>query len=474
MNRQRTTRRWFHGSAIALLLLSAGAASGGEGFGIMRKRANLARIHPPQVNISGSSISVKASGQGNKYSMAADRLQSLLESELLGSDPSLRLESKGAAVAIDVSILQSDYSEKWEEKTGMRNVQTGNDEKGRPVFQARQMTIRFKVVKHLFSVSFKVRDTKRGANLAADTIRKNFQADYEDGNGAPDAMSIEESDIAAVVEDLTRRLTPTREIIGVLVPRGSLDQTVPFAEAGMWSKYLEMLEKAPKIANPVHDSYRQYAMGIAYEALGYGADDLDTALKYLEQASVLYNAAAEANPKETYFILNSKSQPSLFGRARTAAAVVLPGMVNKPIENKEVSSTLLAPLARVQSALVQYQKMKELRESGGGGLQARLGGSSGGGSAGVSGAKDLGGGAAAVSADTLTNEGVVDMLRAGLPESVILTSINSAKKTAFDVTPKGLIQLAEAKASTALLERVQAVAAKKSTSSAAPKKKKSS
>ncbi|MEO8378048.1 MAG: hypothetical protein ABI779_00145 [Acidobacteriota bacterium] len=464
----RIVRRWVQLGAVGAVLLAAEVALGGEGFGMLRKRANLARIHPPQVNIGSSTIFVKTNSQANKYATAAERMQNLLESELLGSDPTLRLESRNPEVAIDVTILQSDYSEKWEEKTGMRNVQTGNDEKGRPVFQARQMQIRFKVVKHLFSVSFKVRDTKKGATLAADTIRKNFQAEYEDGNGAPEAASIEESDVAAVVDDLTRRLTPTREIIGVLVPRGSLDNAVPFAEAGMWSKYLEMLEKAPKIVNPVQDSYRQYALGIAYEALGYGADDLDTALKYLEQASAYYNGAAEANPKETYFILNSKSQPSLFGRARSAAATVLPGVVTKPVDTKEVSSTLLAPLARVQSALVQYQKMKELA-SAAPTLQARAPARNGG-SAG--GSKDLD---AAPATDALTNEGVVDMLRAGLPESVILTSINSAKKTAFDVSPRGLIQLSEARASTALLERIQAVAGKKSSaSSSKPKSKKSS
>jgi hypothetical protein len=454
-------------SPVWLLLLVTGAAQAGEGFGMMRKRVNLTRIHPPQVRISGSRLAVKTTSQSNKYATAAERLQSLVETQLLGSDPTLRLDSRNADVTIDVTILQSDYSEKWEEKQAMRNVQTGNDEKGRPTFQARQLTVRFKVVKHLFSVSFKVRDAKKGGTLAADTIRKNFQADYEDGNGAPEAAVIEESDIVAVADDLTSRLTPTREIIGILVPRGSLDQIVPFAEAGMWSKYLEMLEKAPKNQNPVQDSYRQYALGVAYEALGYGADDLDTSIKYLEQAATFYNGAAEANPKETYFILNSKSQPSLFSRARSTAAAVLPGVVNKPVESKEISATLLSPLARVQSALVQYQKMKEHQE-GGSTLQA----SSGGGRATPSGAKELD---VKPPADALTNDGIVDMLRAGLPESVIMTSINSAPSTAFDVSPKGLIQLSEAKASTKLLEHIQAVAAKKSTSGATkPKAKKSS
>jgi hypothetical protein len=465
---RRSLKQWVRFGAFALLLLPLCSAAAGEGFGMLRKRANLARVHPPQVRISGSKIAVRASSQGKKYTSAAERIQSLLESELLGSDPTLRLEPNKADITIDVSVLQNDYSESWEEKTGMKNVQTGNDEKGRPVFQARQMTIRFKVVKHLFSVAFKVHDDRGNRNLAADTIRKNFRQDYEDGNGAPDQASLEETNVVGVVNELTRRLTPTREIIGVLLPRGSYDDYVPFGEAGMWSKYLEALEKLPKKPNPAHESYHQYGMGIAYEALGYGAEDLDTALKYLEQASVLYNAAAEANPKEEYFIINSKSQPSFLGRARAAAANVIPGVASQSrTEDSEVSSTLLAPLARVQSALVQYQKMKELAEGGGNAPSpTRM----------ASGAKDLasnnGGAGGGEDDGTLTNDGVVDMLRAGLPDSVIFTSIDSAAQTAFDVSPKGLIQLSEARASTKLLERIQAVAAKKK-SAAKPKKKSS-
>jgi len=464
MNDYRRTKQLL-GLTSALLLLAT-AAQAGEGFGMLRKRANLARIHPPQVRIGGSRISVKTSSQGKKYSSAAERMESLLESELLGSDPTLRLDSNNADVAIDVNILQDDYSESWENRTEMRNVQTGNDEKGRPVFQARQMSVRYKVVKHLFSVSFKVLDSKKKDTLAADTIRKNFKEDFEEGNGAPDAAALEEANVVGVVNDLTRRLTPTKEIIGVLVPRGSLDNAVPFAEAGMWSKYLEAVEKIAAMPNPVNESYRQYAMGIAYEALGYGAEDLDTALKYLEQAATLYNSAAEANPKEQYFILNSKSQPSLFGRARTVVSNVLPGTLSQKVadEKAEISSTLLAPLARVQSALVQYQKMKELNEgvrpppskvaslSGAKGLDT-IGGDSG--------------------EPPLTNDGIVEMLEAGVPESVIVTAISAAHRTAFDVSPKGLVALSQAKASTKLLERIQAEAAKKSGSkpSASTKKK---
>jgi hypothetical protein len=459
--KQSALRRLLQMLVMTALLFNAAAASAGEGFGVLRKRANLARMHPPQVRIGGSRISVRVNSQNKKDDSAAARLQSLLESELLGSDTTLRIDPK-PDVTIDVSVLQSEYSEKWENRTGMRSVQTGTDAKGKPVYQLRETTLRFKVVSRIFSVSFKVNDAKRGKTLAADTIKRTYKNDFEDGNGAPDATALEDADVTGVVNDLTRRLTPTREVIGVLIPRGSLDHVVAFAEAGMWSKYLEAVEKVAAKKNPVDESYRQYAMGIAYEAMGYGADDLDTALKYLEQASTLYNAAAEANPRETYFILDSKSQPSFFNRAKSVATHVIPG-VSKSAPEAVESSALLAPLARVQTALVQYQKMKELAEGGGAGVP--------GSPTAIAGAKSLDPGLPA-DPDTLTNDGVIEMLRAGLPESVILTSINTASKTNFDASPKGLIALAEANASTKVIERIQSAAKPKTSSKPAQKSSK--
>ncbi|MGH9423470.1 MAG: hypothetical protein ACRD3J_26080, partial [Thermoanaerobaculia bacterium] len=57
---------------------------------------------------------------------------------------------------------------------------------------------------------------------------------------------------------------------------------------------------------------------------------------------------------------------------------------------------------------------------------------------------------------------------AGLPEEVITTTIDSSAHRALDASPKGLIQLSDAKASPALLRHVQEIAAKGS----APSKRK--
>jgi hypothetical protein len=214
----------------------------------------------------------------------------------------------------------------------------------------------------------------------------------------------------------------------------------------MWNKYLDVMLGLPKLPNPIDESYHQYAQGVAYEALAYSSDDFDAALKYLEKAATFYNDAAEANPKEVNFILSSKPS-SLLGRAETAAGHMVPVLAQHKGEKKQ-PVILQAPLGRVQAALVQYQKLKEV-----------LGGAPKAGE--KSGGKEA-------KSDVLTNDAIVDMLRAGLPEEVITTTIDSSAHRALDASPKGLIQLSDAKASPALLRHVQEIATKGS----APSKRK--
>ncbi|HEV7765437.1 MAG TPA: hypothetical protein VGQ76_10580 [Thermoanaerobaculia bacterium] len=406
----------------------------GEGFGMMKKTAKLTRVHPPQVFIMGTRVAIRASSSGNRDAMAAQRLQSQLESELLGANTRLKLDASSPDATIDVAVLQNDYSEEWVEREGTRQVKTGSkDSKGKDIYREERFKYRVKIVKHTFGTSFKVHDTRADRSLAADTTNRPFSQEFVEGNGAPDAASLENDGIRAVVADLVHRLAPTREVIGVLLPKGSMEKYISLADAGLWTKYLDSLEKMPPLAKTTDEAYRQYAMGVAHEALGYGAEEADTTLKYLEQASVHYNNAIDAHPKENYF---TKSYDAIF-----------------------TSKTAAAPLTRVQSALVQYQRMKEFTEA----IAARSSGT-------TTGSKgDLG---TAVDADALTNASVIEMLRAGLNEEVIFTSINSAKKTSFDVSPKGLIQLAEARASKKLIQHIQFVAgggqAKPSSTSSNP------
>jgi hypothetical protein len=404
---------------VFLLLASSlsGLAWAGEGFGMMKKTVKLTRVRPPEVFLPGERLGVRVKGEGNAAS-AAPRLKAQIESELLGKNARLKLDDGHPDATLEIAVLQNDYSERWEDRQMVRSVKTGQvDSKNRPIYRDEQITVRFKVVSYTFNTAFKVHDTRADKSLAADVSDWSYKKDFQDGNGSPDSSSLESNAVAYVVGDLTRRLAPTQEIIGVLLPKGSFENAGAFADAGLWSKYLESLEKIQPLKNPADEAYRQYGLGVAYEALGYGADDDETTLKYLEQASLHYNNAVDANPKEGYF---TKPYQSLLFNSRSADA----------------------PLTRVSGALVQYQRMKEFKDAT---VSAQAG----------RGAKDLREGGAGAGDDRVTNQSVISMLRAGLSEQIILTSIASAVHPDFDVSPKGLIQLADAKASQRIIQRIQ-------------------
>jgi hypothetical protein len=411
----------------------AGAAIAGEGFGMLAKDfAYLQRTHPPKVFLRGTKVAVRATAQTQQLQGAADRLRSLLESEILSADSRLAVDDARPETLIEVTVVESRGEEKWETRTVLKSRKTGEDAKGKAIYTQYEDHVRYKIVTYSFSVAYKVQDSRSRSSLDADTIKRTYEQDFAEGNGAPELSSLESGMVGQVVEVIKLRITPSREQIGVLVPRGSLKDLANLAEAGLWNQYLEAVEAQPPKPKPVDEAYRQYAIGVAYEALGYATENsVDDTLKYLQQASVYYSQALQMNPGEKYFSLpyqRSSFNPAAFLGRQTerAAPQVYP-----------------APLDRVKSALIDYQRIKEFAS----GPERTAGAKS---------ALGVGGSAAAGGTASLDNAGVIEMVKAGLPEEVILTAIDDSEAPAFDVSPKGLIELSKAKVSKKVIQRIQA------------------
>jgi tetratricopeptide (TPR) repeat protein len=395
-------------------------------FGWTKKTATLVRVSPPKVFLMGTRINVKATSQNPANQALAEKIRSQLESSLISSDNRLTADAAKPEVLVDVTVLQNDFSENTSKRQETQQRQVGKDAKGKPVYQSYDVMVDYKTVSYAFGASYKVNDLVKGTSLDADTVRFALNKDYREGSGAPEKFSLESSGAESVVNKIVPRLTPTREKIGVLLPKGALETYVPLGENGLWSKYLEALSGLHENPKPVEESYRQYALGTAYEALGYAADDPDTTLKYLEQAASCYNRAIEANPGEKFF---SKPYESLFG-GKTAAA----------------------PLDRAKQALGDYRRIKEFKESYEKMQVAAK-------SAPPEGEKSLDHPVSGAS-DAIDNAAVIQMVRSGLSEDIIVTSIDSSPHCNFDVSPKGLVELSQAKVSSSLIHRMQEIAAK--------------
>jgi hypothetical protein len=409
---------------LSVLLFVSSNGSAGEGFGFVKKGVYLNRTVPPSVYVEGTRVQIMAKSQDPSHAAAAERLKSLLESQLLGADKRFTLDPAHPETLIEVTIVQDQGSERRENRRGTQRRQVGKDSKGRPTYQDYEVTIEYQIVHHEFNAAYKVRDLRSSKNLDADIVKSTFDKAVQTGDNIPELSAVESSAIDLTVNRIVRRLAPSSEQIEVLLPKGSLADLSNLANANLWNKYLESLEGLAPKGKPEDESYRQYGLGLAYEALAYSAESPETTLKYLQQASFSYNKALELNPREKYFSLGYNG----FFASKNA----------RP------------PLERVKSALSEYQKTKEFKDAY---QQAKGVDSSGGAKSLTSGAKPDG---------LFNNESVIEMVRAGLSDEIILTAIDAAPKPIFDVSPQGLIALAQGNVSKKVIQRMQAVGRKKS------------
>jgi hypothetical protein len=374
-------------------------------------------------------IDVRATGATRELSALAQRLETQLEAELLERDSRLTIDARDPAIAIDVKILQN-AAERHSENRQMREQRrVGTDSKGKARYEWVEVTVRFEIVTHRFEAAYTVIDLARKGSLDANTIAVPFKDDYQEGQGAPATFTLESNALATVTDRIAFRITPSRETVGVLLPQGSLEELSKLAHAGQWNRFLEGLEQLPARPSPIDESYRQYALGTAYEALGYEADDPEVTLRYLQQADLHYNQAIQANPGEKFFI--------------------------KPYDSFLTSKSAEPPLERVREALTNYRRIKDFQDSY---ESLEL--------AAVEEAKSLDEGTGGSAA--MTNAAVIRMVKAGLAEDIIVTAVDSAPERNFDVSPAGLIALTEAAVPTGIIARLQQLA----TANSDPKPKK--
>jgi tetratricopeptide (TPR) repeat protein len=426
-------------SCLLLALLSTGSLQAKEGFGILKKMVTLRRTNPPEVLITGTRIQAVGKGQGQNKQDIAAQIATRLGSELVQHDPRLTLDAQRPQTTIEVTVLHNSFETKWENRRGTRLDPVGKDNKGKMQYREVEVTLHFQVVNHRFGASYTVQEGAK-KTLFADSLDISFHQDFQDGHGAPTEADLVGSAVQQTVGQIVYKLTPTDEALQVLVPKGSFEQFINLAEAGLWSRYSETIEARPALPNPMDEAYRQYALGLAYEALGYGADGTETTLRYLEQAAQHYNSALSLNPKEDYF--SKAYEGSFLSTVGKSSLNVLRGAGGQaPIDTSRRQAQ--APLQRVQAAMKKYQTLlsqNEIRSA----------------KAVETGAKALGGGTSASAPQGMTNGDVISMIKSGVPEEIVLNAIENAEECAFNTSPAGLIELTKAKVGKEILKRIQA------------------
>jgi tetratricopeptide (TPR) repeat protein len=92
-----------------------------------------------------------------------------------------------------------------------------------------------------------------------------------------------------------------------------LDRASEFMEKKLWARALEEVEGGSALPKPEEESYREYDIGLVYEAMAYEPKSPDEQRTNFFKAMEHYDKALELNPKEKYFV-------ETVARARDAVA----------------------------------------------------------------------------------------------------------------------------------------------------------
>ena len=316
-------RQTGRGLMVIALAASWPATLPGQGFsGKLGTKTTIVldRKLPAAVALRGNSFSVKATASrpaDTCQKLAADKLQSTVETALIRYNSQLQLEPGKPDNVISVRVLNCNaiakpqYSTSFTGKTRGQQQQTGVKVNGglTASYQARTRagatvdaeSIDVKYEHEFNNVVAAVSATKKIISKIPVPGRKRQQeAESEDPQTFEDVVEIL---VNRMTERVAARLVNTNERVEAYLARGSaFDENNRYAEAGQWTKYVEAFETMQPLPNAEDDSYRLYNIGVGDEALGYKAETPAAAKKYFEQAVIQYRKAGEANPHEKYFI----------------------------------------------------------------------------------------------------------------------------------------------------------------------------
>jgi hypothetical protein len=457
----RNIRRVLITGLCCCLFLTATARP--QGFGNMgKKKIVLKRKLPPVIQFTGTTFTVKTSSRDVRWADLAGKMKDLLETELLKNNDKLRSEGNSQELVINCTVTNFSIPEPTPFTRNEVVMQKGKQ---------LEQPVQYKKVTGALEVSYQARDPKSGRALDADNVAANYSEDFEagtnqqagksigtkmadpfkrmagkkteDSSGPPTPTELRENLLHKAIHEITSRITATSENVEILLAQGKFDKENKEAEHGLWSRYLEELERMAPLPNAKDDAYRLYNIGVAYEALAYQTEDRKAAKGFLQDAAINYGKAVDAKPEEKYFLEPQKriETAMAYYRKLDAPQKAL-AAANAPTTTEAPAPDPAKPSPRpITKKPVTKVANKDTTNSSSGSGGSTAGGGSGNGIGGNGGSGSKAGAPAKPSAPALTNEQIIKMVKGGVDEDSVIATIHDAPVVQFDLSPDGQIQL---------------------------------
>ena len=411
---------------------------------------------PAAVHLPGAAFDVRVTARDANFSDLAQTLSDLIPIELEKNDKNLHQEKNAPDEVISCTVTAFETPPP---QTFSRNevvMQKGhNIEEPKQFYKVTgNLTVAYQAIAGKSSVidsrsltAAYSQDFESGTNTAADeSVGSKMVDPFKRLAGkkgsetvtAPTAVQLRQILIRQIIAQVAARVVNTDEMIDVPLARGKLDEAGKLAEHALWSRYLESLEQMTPFPDPAQDAYRLYAIGVGYEAEAYAEENHVAAKKLLEQAAINYGKAIDGKPSEKYFLEPQSRIEVAVAHYRQleqqAVATEAPSAPPETLTDPAPASAKKSPATRSAKPGTAATKS---------GTTPKPSTASSANSAKPASSAKPSAPSSAPAKPALTNADVIKMAKAGVDEEAIINAIHDAGSVNFDLSPDGLVQLAQ-------------------------------
>lgn len=306
--------------AFAAVCLGVVPGMAEPGFGSLRKKKiELAIRQPGKVRLANTSFALTGSSTNREYVSVQESLLATLETELISNEKTLIRQPVPTSADWIINVRITGFSNP---QPLVQQVGAGGSS-GSYLRWTGSLGLAYQVadrggrahdagnVRYVYDKQFE----SKAKGLSVSSIRR-----WVPGLGNKAVPSTPEDVkqilIREVVHQIATRLGNTSTKVDVQVAGGDehMNRAADFLENRLWARALEELQSTPPYAKPSEEAYRQYNLGLTYEAIAYDAKTSADQRTNLYKSQEYYDKALEMNRKEKYFIETiSRTRDSLAG-----------------------------------------------------------------------------------------------------------------------------------------------------------------
>jgi hypothetical protein len=397
-------------------------------YGLSGSKLKLQARFPANPLLSGSRISIKVDSQPAIARDILIRAEKGLSRWLLYCRRGIEIVQRAPDMEARLQILDISHTATSVTRTRSEYQKTGtrteyDQETGAShtvdVYGYVDVSYNANLVRGSVTALYELIDVKSGLALISDTLQSSYSADYE-GIVPPDSLVVQEEMINQALLRINQDNCQPRISLQIPMPGGRLKETSKMILKGRFDAAKRELESMRAFANYKDEAARLYALGVIFEALAHTSVDDAEAKAYFDQAVDFYDRARIIRPDEKiYWWSHSRAIyfSSLYSRAAAWKQKV-----------EETARSFAAGKISQAEALTLIRNPPQTQPT-----QAIVW-------------KGL---------QYLTNEVVKGWVRAGVPEKIIIATIQDEGAVGFDLSTNEVLRLGQAGVSAKIIKAMK-------------------